>query len=1183
MVFEMFRTPIYSESDLEAARSAAVEMAREGDLENAEIRLRALAEYAKTNQKLWQDYLLILHWQGKNSQAITLLEKVEMNRSPDYFLEAMFNAARTDQQWTVVNNVAKNYLANQQVSHEQLAKGNKKLVTFTKKKPPPSKTENFSIPMTYWRTVDELVESGKQNQAKELLDVIAEYPELNNDDFYRLLLRYETLDSKKYEQLVNNLHDKKDVSEQLNAFWLTQQVKIAREGREQEALKSIGKHIVSQPGDKQARYEYITIAGWKPDDAKVLRASKEADLTNAPPHVVNTVAKSYRNTKQFDKAERLYRENLRKNPENEAARLGLAYTLQDMGAFKEAKLLLSRHDLLVVGHEQGQDKNDVSLQGYRANSFSGKNKNLQERINLHRSKGEWQLALALQEKILAKDLSEEQFKAWVFLNNKSYSDESRRTSNLVRLQENYPAQTWLRAETMYALSQKGEHKQALALLPLLNTDQLPEYQLESIAFSARIDDRSDLAYALYTKGETRFPNKLQFKLGRALVLSNMGKQEKAHKLLSGLYKQHPDNEAVQKAFVRSLEAQGKKIQVLTFYQAMAQRHPEKDWVYRKWVMSVASFGSLETAFELANQRSEALSKEDWKLLYNDRAAISIRWANLYEPSPEVLNARLERAQQFALEYQQFLTENYPEDKQSLFNAKNDELILLYRQKEYKKIIENYSDLKKSSFKISDESHLVAAEAYMVLGKHKEAAQVLKQTDLNSNRSLSLQYYVALSNFEHKKSLAIARKMSEKNSIWRSREGSKKLLPNQTRADADLKVKLMSAYDNDLEKAEKELEDFLSEGPANTEIRSNLANVYRWRGTPRKAEQAFNLIAATEPGFEQANIASTYNDIDLREYKKVGPKIAEIEKASFRSEGLKNLKQDWHIVRGPSLNINTSISRSKGSQFSSRDKQAEARINSSLFLERYRAYVRASYANNEQVKDVSLKRYGVGAQSETRNWFYGAELSQNVNGHDLGLGAFWDWFLNDHWTVSGVHQSYSDQTPIRAFIDDVQLKSNELRLSYARNESLKASIFFNHGSFTDGNTRQQIGANFFQSLFRSAAHQWDLRESLSLQTNDQVEASYFNPEQLAYVALGLDYTGTLRKYNSKSFKHSASFDLGFQNQKNSDSSFVWSFTYQHLWKFSKTFNIYYGGRYTQPVYDGETETLYSLFGGLNWNF
>ncbi|MCG8672371.1 MAG: poly-beta-1,6 N-acetyl-D-glucosamine export porin PgaA [Pseudomonadales bacterium] len=94
LLFEVLTTPIYSDADLDRERENAVLTARNGDLEQALLRLESLSNYAKSNQKLWQDFAIVLTWAGQDRRALDLISHIRLEEAPDYFIKDMWGAAK---------------------------------------------------------------------------------------------------------------------------------------------------------------------------------------------------------------------------------------------------------------------------------------------------------------------------------------------------------------------------------------------------------------------------------------------------------------------------------------------------------------------------------------------------------------------------------------------------------------------------------------------------------------------------------------------------------------------------------------------------------------------------------------------------------------------------------------------------------------------------------------------------------------------------------------------------------------------------------------------------------------------------------------------------------------------------------------------------------------------------------
>lgn len=93
LTYEVFNTPIYSESELSDMRERAVAEAAQGEVDDALERLRALSEVAPDNRLVWGDYLVVRIRAGQAEAAIAQALAEPVRALPDYALAALFDAA----------------------------------------------------------------------------------------------------------------------------------------------------------------------------------------------------------------------------------------------------------------------------------------------------------------------------------------------------------------------------------------------------------------------------------------------------------------------------------------------------------------------------------------------------------------------------------------------------------------------------------------------------------------------------------------------------------------------------------------------------------------------------------------------------------------------------------------------------------------------------------------------------------------------------------------------------------------------------------------------------------------------------------------------------------------------------------------------------------------------------------
>lgn len=93
LLHEFLTIPVYTDRELDSMRESAVALAREGDIENALEKLRALSEVAPDNRAIWGDYLTELVRAGRDADALTLYRRDSKKPLPDYALAELFDAA----------------------------------------------------------------------------------------------------------------------------------------------------------------------------------------------------------------------------------------------------------------------------------------------------------------------------------------------------------------------------------------------------------------------------------------------------------------------------------------------------------------------------------------------------------------------------------------------------------------------------------------------------------------------------------------------------------------------------------------------------------------------------------------------------------------------------------------------------------------------------------------------------------------------------------------------------------------------------------------------------------------------------------------------------------------------------------------------------------------------------------
>jgi len=118
-------------------------------------------------------------------------------------------------------------------------------------------------------------------------------------------------------------------------------VSLARKGDYDRALALLREIIAKEPGNVKVIRDYVVVLGWAGKDAEVLSLEDRIAVATAPSYVINTLAKSARNLRLFDKSIELYRQALLRNPKDLQSSAGLALALTDAGRPGDAQAILA--------------------------------------------------------------------------------------------------------------------------------------------------------------------------------------------------------------------------------------------------------------------------------------------------------------------------------------------------------------------------------------------------------------------------------------------------------------------------------------------------------------------------------------------------------------------------------------------------------------------------------------------------------------------------------------------------------------------------------------------------------------------------------------------------------------------------------------------------------------------------
>ncbi|HMB74287.1 MAG TPA: poly-beta-1,6 N-acetyl-D-glucosamine export porin PgaA, partial [Gammaproteobacteria bacterium] len=137
-------------------------------------------------------------------------------------------------------------------------------------------------------------------------------------------------------------------------------VEALRDGDHATALPILRQHYLANPGIATYLHDYVVALSWSGQDRAALELEPLLDLQQTPQYVIDAVAKSARNAREYDAAIRWYQRAVEVAPEQIEFAVGLALSLAEAGRFDEADAVF---DALAPEHRASPQV--LAAQAYR--------------------------------------------------------------------------------------------------------------------------------------------------------------------------------------------------------------------------------------------------------------------------------------------------------------------------------------------------------------------------------------------------------------------------------------------------------------------------------------------------------------------------------------------------------------------------------------------------------------------------------------------------------------------------------------------------------------------------------------------------------------------------------------------------------------------------------------------------
>jgi biofilm PGA synthesis protein PgaA len=753
----------------------------------------------------------------------------------------------------------------------------------------------------------------------------------------------------------------------------------------------------------------------------------------------------------------------------------------------------------------------------------------------------------------------------------------------------YPDNLRYQYDYLATLGWAQQDRQVIDFASRLDLERAPPYVLETVGKSARNVKDYALAEHVYRMAVNRSPLRLQANLGLAYALAENLKPAEALAILEPLTNRYPDNIEILDALAFTYRAYDEEFKALKTYERILALQPGHREARRGRIFVTAQLGAPHLALDMADKAPGLLTPTERQALRHDRTAHWLRWSQLYQPDPQQRYEQIDAAIDELDALQKALEQSGQSTSPAAHAVANDRVVALADRKRFHDAIRAYEALQENSVPVTAYAHRAGASAYLAQRQPEAArdiylALLAQQPDHFQDRLGLFYSYMDIPDYDG--ALETAQQLKNMAHARPAKSAAARRTKQADQLSADIAVALAQAWTDNLAAAATQLTTLEAQAPYNARLHTELGYVYLWRGWPRRALNAFDLANNIDTEAVPARVGKVAAQRAVRQYQNSEQSLLSLERGYADDDGVRKQRRAWDIHNKRQLRIEAFAGDSNGQQFGSRNATLDGWLYSRPLDYRYRIYARGHIAYADFIEGPeTYQRYGAGIEYRVPDWILTGELSTGYGDYtDTGARAVVTWLPDDHWTLSGGVDSYSNDVPLRGRLNEaIEGKSAQLDADYRFHESRALSAGAQFIDMSDGNERTSASGAFFQRLVTQPRYKLDSWLRLYGSKNTRQNASYFNPERDSSITVTLRNEWLVQRRYSSQFFHRLGFTLGQYKQKNFDSGAMWTVNYEHHWFRNDTFELLYGIARSRHPYDGVDEDENQVYLTLDWRF
>jgi biofilm PGA synthesis protein PgaA len=744
----------------------------------------------------------------------------------------------------------------------------------------------------------------------------------------------------------------------------------------------------------------------------------------------------------------------------------------------------------------------------------------------------------------------------------------------------------------------GHSKEVVAAYEAIQPapNRMPADALLAVARAYRDTQQWDAALARYQEGKRRYPRRSAFAIGEIMTLSDAGKSDLAVALGKERVMAAPRDADARLALGYAYNGAGLPYAALQEAHLAEKNTPNKDYVTRDYIDTLQRTGLAYPALNTA-RKSGVVPAKQMRTLQADYAAELARLSAM--PVREE-SERFAIADRALAEYDRLIPAWValgPDAGDDVIRLGVDRLQALNSRMRMRDVVKEYEKLVAEGVDVPRYALNDVASAYLYL-REPEAASALYEQNLakgdpkrdDANERLASQsglYYSLIESENFDLAGATIEEAQASQPTWRRIRGVPQNVPNDLHLYTEQTAALGLFYVDDTEGADRRLTEMVNTAPRNVGLRTALANVYRGRGWPRRAEVQLKMAEALEPRATEVEAGQGLTALELQEWRQA-EQLKDSLAARFPAElSTLNLEREWAKYQKAELRVQANKGIASDSPVSgSGDLSIDTVLYSAPLNYNWRVFGGGGYATGDFEEGTGHYRW-LRTGVEWRGRDLTAELEVSTNNYGFGtkpgarVTAAYDF--NDQWQVGGSLEWLSRDTPLRALRSDISSNAATAFVRWHQSDQREWTFSVTPSHFSDGNDRLVGVISGRERLYTAPTLKADLLVNIAASRNSSDEGPYYSPRADLEVLPTLNITHLLYRHYETTLEQTFLLGAGTYSQRGHGTGAIGALGYGLRYRYNDVFDIGATVTGVSRPYDGVRERELRVMLDINFRF